>query len=66
MIHTPEFEQLVMESAYSIEKREETDSIPFLDDIRFHVSRRHKHDPVEIDRKFHLVDLFLERVGLSA
>lgn len=66
VIHTSEFEQLVMESAYSIEAREETDSIPFLDDIRFHISRRHKHDPMEIDRKFGLVDLFLEKVGLSA
>jgi len=66
VIDTDEFSQLVVESAYSIEKREETDSIPFIDEIRFHISQRHKDDPVEIERKFELVDCLLEKLELSA
>ena len=66
VMDTDEFSQLVVESAYSIQKREETDSIPFIDDIRFHISRRHKDDPTEIERKFSLVDTLLERLELSA
>ncbi|WEW61417.1 hypothetical protein PRK78_006907 [Emydomyces testavorans] len=39
-IDRPEFEQLVLESATRIEKRQETDSIELIDDIRYYLSDR--------------------------
>ncbi|KAL1960501.1 hypothetical protein VTO42DRAFT_7800 [Malbranchea cinnamomea] len=39
-IDTPEFEQLVLESATRIQKRQETDSIELVDDIRYYLSER--------------------------
>lgn len=39
-IDTPEFAELIKESAARIQKREETDSIELLDDIRFYLSDR--------------------------
>lgn len=41
VIHSSEFMDLVVESAASIEARQETDSIPLLDDIRHHIHRLH-------------------------
>ncbi|ESZ92415.1 hypothetical protein SBOR_7223 [Sclerotinia borealis F-4128] len=39
-IDEPEFEELINESAARIEKRQETDTIELLDDIRFYLSER--------------------------
>ncbi|KAF3490727.1 ankyrin repeat and BTB/POZ domain-containing protein [Arthroderma uncinatum] len=39
-IDSPEFEQLVIESAERIQKRQETDSIELIDDIRYYLSER--------------------------
>jgi ankyrin repeat and BTB/POZ domain-containing protein 1 len=39
-IDEPEFEELIQESASRIQKREETDSIELLDDIRYYLSER--------------------------
>ncbi|TPX20231.1 hypothetical protein DIZ76_016119 [Coccidioides immitis] len=39
-IERPEFEQLVLESATRIQKRQETDSIELVDDIRYYLSDR--------------------------
>ncbi|KAL1965181.1 hypothetical protein VTN77DRAFT_5935 [Rasamsonia byssochlamydoides] len=39
-IDSPEFAELIKESASRIQKREETDSIELLDDIRFYLSER--------------------------
>ncbi|EFQ97171.1 BTB/POZ domain-containing protein 3 [Nannizzia gypsea CBS 118893] len=39
-IDKPEFAQLVMESAERIQKRQETDSIELVDDIRYYLSER--------------------------
>jgi hypothetical protein len=39
-IDSPEFAELIMESANRIQKRQETDSIELLDDIRFYLSER--------------------------
>ncbi|KAF7908682.1 uncharacterized protein EAF01_004437 [Botrytis porri] len=39
-IDEPEFEELIKESAARIEKRQETDTIELLDDIRFYLSER--------------------------
>ncbi|KAB8295089.1 hypothetical protein EYC80_007027 [Monilinia laxa] len=39
-IDDPEFEELIKESADRIEKRQETDTIELLDDIRFYLSER--------------------------
>lgn len=39
-IDTPEFAEIIRESAARIQKREETDSIELLDDIRFYLSER--------------------------
>ncbi|EEP81135.1 predicted protein [Uncinocarpus reesii 1704] len=39
-IGRPEFEQLVLESATRIQKRQETDSIELVDDIRYYLSDR--------------------------
>ncbi|KAL2003533.1 hypothetical protein VTN02DRAFT_3423 [Thermoascus thermophilus] len=39
-IDSPEFAELILESATRIQKRQETDSIELLDDIRFYLSER--------------------------
>jgi ankyrin repeat/BTB/POZ domain-containing protein 1 len=60
-----DFLRLVHESAYSIEKREETDSIPFVDEIRSSILRVHRIEPDEADRKLSLLDAMLEKMSLS-
>jgi hypothetical protein len=66
VIDTQEFSELVQESAYSIEERQETDSIPFLDEVRFHVARLYRNDPQGERLALDLLDDLLERLHLSA
>ncbi|ORE01375.1 hypothetical protein BCV72DRAFT_217411 [Rhizopus microsporus var. microsporus] len=40
-IHQPQFLNLIKQSAASIKKREETDSIPFIDDLRYFLTKEH-------------------------
>lgn len=40
IIDNKEFHSLILEDAASVRERQETDSIPVVDDIRFHLMRR--------------------------
>lgn len=59
------FAALVEESAWSIQKREETDSVPFVDDIRYFVYKLFNKHTHESHRRYELLDLVLERLNLS-
>lgn len=38
LVEQPEFAELIKEDAASLEDRHETDSVPLVDDIRYHIS----------------------------
>uniref|UniRef100_A0A8C7WYT6 Ankyrin repeat and BTB (POZ) domain containing 1 n=1 Tax=Oryzias sinensis TaxID=183150 RepID=A0A8C7WYT6_9TELE len=38
LVEQPEFAEIIKEDAASLEKRQETDSVPLVDDIRFHIA----------------------------
>ena len=41
LVRDPLFHQLVNESAESVQNREDVDSVPIIDDIRYHVTLLH-------------------------
>ena len=41
LVQDPLFKQLVKESAESVQNREDVDSVPIIDDIRYHVTLLH-------------------------
>ena len=41
LVQDPLFNQLVKESAESVQNREDVDSVPIIDDIRYHVTLLH-------------------------
>ena len=65
-IWTDDFAELIQESASAIKSREDIDSIPFLDEIRYHICRQHKYDQQELERKYILVDELLDKLKLGA
>jgi len=66
-VELDEFAQLVEEDAASVLSRQETDSIPVVDDIRYHISNSlgcygHIDDA---SRKLAVLDALLARLGLE-
>eukprot|EP00624_Nannochloropsis_granulata_P004772 evm.model.NODE_33880_length_9695_cov_19.565859.4 len=67
VVWTEEFSEMVRESAATVERREEIDSIPVVDEIRYFVYRMHKFEKKwELERKLGLIDQLLEKLGLGA
>jgi len=67
VIETEEFSEMVKESAATVEKREEIDSIPVIDEIRFLIHRMHRFERRgELERKLGMIDRLLERLNLCA
>ncbi|GAB5030996.1 ankyrin repeat and btb poz domain-containing protein 1 [Nannochloropsis oceanica] len=67
VVWTDEFLEMVRKSAATVDKREEIDSIPVVDEIRFFVYRMHKFDRNgELERKLGLINQLLEKLGLGS
>ncbi|KAI0233742.1 Ankyrin repeat and BTB/POZ domain-containing protein 1 [Lamellibrachia satsuma] len=68
IVQDESFAAFVREDAASIQDRESTDSIPIIDDIRFHISSFMQtfSDMYEASEKLGLIDNFLEELGLDA
>ena len=63
-----DFAALVREDASSVEKRQETDSIPIIDDIRFFINEHVQtfSDMAEAERDMKLIEEFLVEMDLDA
>ena len=68
MVQVKEFGEFVREDAGKVQGRQETDSIPIIDDIRFHITNfvQTFSDMYEADQKLALIDSFLEELQLDA
>lgn len=56
------------EDAASVVDRQETDSVPIVDDLRFYLAEFSTVNPSDIDEtaeKMRLLDEFLDRIGLN-
>jgi len=63
-----ELHDLIIQDAASVEDRQETDSIPIVDDIRYHIALAVQDYSAmsEAHDKLVLVDDLLEKLGLDA
>ena len=68
MVQEEAFAAFVREDAATIRDRESTDTIPIIDDIRFHIGcfLQTFYDMYEASKKLNLIDNFLEELGLDA
>ena len=68
MVQDEAFTAFVREDAASIRDRETTDTIPVIDDIRYHISSFMQtfSDMYEANEKLTLIDNFLEELCLDA
>lgn len=67
MLQNSEFQDLIREDAESVMQREETDSIPIIDDIRFHLTSVQTFSEMyDTDHKLGLIEHFLETLQLDA
>lgn len=68
MVGVEEFSVLVREDAGGVQRREETDSIPVIDEVRFHITSSVQtfSDMYEADRKLAAIDQFLDTLDLEA
>ncbi len=68
VLESEEFASFVSEDATSVRHRQETDSIPIIDDIRFHLTNfvQTFSDMYEADQKLGRIDSFLAELGLDA
>lgn len=67
IIYSEEFSKLVLEDAMSVYERQETDSVPLVDDIRHHVSEMCEtlSEFEESKNKLALLDALLSRLGID-
>lgn len=65
IIENEEFSQLVLEDAMEIQDREESDSVPLVDDIRHHLSETTFSDFEDSKRKLSLLSTLMSRLGLD-
>ncbi|EWM28152.1 ankyrin repeat and btb poz domain-containing protein 1 isoform 2 [Nannochloropsis gaditana] len=65
VVEADKFRLLVEESAATVKAREERDSIPLIDDIRYFVCRLHRFDQDVQEMKIALIESLLERLGLK-
>jgi hypothetical protein len=65
VVEADKFRLLVEESAATVKAREERDSIPLIDDIRYFVCRLHRFDQDVQEMKLALIKILLERLGLK-
>ncbi|KAG1714139.1 Ankyrin repeat and BTB/POZ domain-containing protein 1 [Nymphon striatum] len=67
LLEMTEFEELVKEEARKVENREEIDSVPFIDDIRFYIRSRERtlSEINEAHDQLLEIDTLLEKLGLD-
>ena len=69
VLQLPEFAEFVHEDASAVLSREETDSIPIIDDIRYYITAERVNsfsDLYEVDRDLNMIEAFLLNLGLEA
>ncbi|CAF1018042.1 unnamed protein product [Rotaria sp. Silwood1] len=69
VLQQDEFKKFVLEDAASVVDRQETDTVPIIDDLRFYLaefSTVNRSDMDETLEKMKLLDDFLEDIGLNA
>ena len=68
MVTSEDFASFVKEDAQTVLKREETDSIPIIDDIRFHITNSVQtfSDMYDADQRLSSIDQFLDQLDLEA
>lgn len=64
----PELQELILQDADEVEGRQETDTIPIIDDIRYHVTLavQDMSSMSEAQDKLRIIDDLLEELGLDA
>ncbi|XP_035239446.1 ankyrin repeat and BTB/POZ domain-containing protein 1 isoform X1 [Anguilla anguilla] len=67
LVEQPEFAQVVQEDAQAVEDRQETDSIPLVDDIRFHItSNVQTYSAIEeAQQRLDMLEQLLISIGLE-
>ena len=68
VLRQEEFVKFVLEDAASVVDRQETDTVPIIDDLRFYLAEFSTINPSDIDQtseKMKLLDDFLEQIGLE-
>jgi ankyrin repeat and BTB/POZ domain-containing protein 1 len=67
VVEMEEFAEMVRQSAATVEKREEIDTIPVVDERRFFIYRMHRVGKAgELERKLGLIDQLLDKLNLCA
>jgi ankyrin repeat/BTB/POZ domain-containing protein 1 len=69
VIEDEDFKTIVKEYAEDVKERQETDTIPIIDDIRYHISAEELRSLYEVDHvqaKLQLIEDLLEELGLEA
>lgn len=64
----PELQELILQDADEVEGRQETDSIPIIDDMRYHITLavQDMSSMSEAQDKLRIIDSLLEDLGLDA
>lgn len=68
ILQQEDFVKFVLEDAASVVDRQETDTVPIIDDLRFYMAEFSTVNPSDIDEtsdKIKLLDQFLENIGLD-
>jgi len=67
IVNSEEFSSLVLEDAMSVMERQETDSVPLVDDIRHHLTQvcQTISEYEENKLKLHLLDVLMSRLGID-
>jgi ankyrin repeat/BTB/POZ domain-containing protein 1 len=68
IIHDEGFHNLILQDATEVRGRQETDSIPVIDDIRYHITSdvQTVSEMGEASEKLQVIDRLLEDLGLDA
>lgn len=69
VLDNPEFVEFVREDANTVIERQETDSIPIIDDIRYHITTEKVatfSDLYDVDCELSLIEEFLLDLGLDS
>lgn len=67
LVERAEFAELIREDAENVAARQETDSIPLVDDIRYHISGNvQTYSAIEeANQKLHALEFLLNYIGLD-
>lgn len=68
VVETQEFRDLVVDDAGEVRGRQETDSVPIIDDLRFHISSAVQtvSGIMEARTKLSVIEAVLEDLGIEA